>query len=171
MGSSALPATITIHTLNKCGHGFISTSSLQLKVRRFPLVTFTTFELISGRHILQPSLTFKQSLFPDALVRLLPCITCHIISSHTYNFFRFDFSKQNTSSEIWVLIILEVENNRPAPESNQQLMHYSIVCTYEDIRNTSRPYACQSHLCDWIKALLRALHNEYSPAQTKLLSS
>jgi len=134
--STELPASITIHARDKCSHGFISTPSLQLKVRGFPLPTFTAPELICGCHILQPSLAFKQRFLSNTLVLLFPCIARHVISSHIDNFFRLDVSEQNTSPKIWVLIILEVEHNGPVQKSKPAISSAKI-CTYKEITNIS----------------------------------
>lgn len=109
------PMSITIYTSDKCGHGFISTSGLHLKVGGFPLQTFVALKLISGGHGLHTSFALKHRLGFDILRLLFPVITRHFIACHGDYGFRFDSTQQDTASEIWVLLIFDVEHDGPAP--------------------------------------------------------
>lgn len=107
--------SIAIHTSNECGHGLIGTSGLHLKVGGFPLQAFVALELISRSHRLHTSFALKHSLGFDIFGLLFPVITCHIVSCHCDYGFRLDSTQQDAASEVWVLIILDVEHDGPAP--------------------------------------------------------
>lgn len=108
--------SITIYASNECGHGFISTSGLHLKVGGFSLQTFVALELISRSYGLHSSFTLKHCLRFYIFRLLSPEITGHVIASHGDHCFRFDISQQNAPSEVWILFVFYVEHDGPAPQ-------------------------------------------------------
>lgn len=114
--STELPASTAIQAGDKGGHGLIGAPGLHLEVGGLSLAAFGTLELIGRCNRLHTPLTLKHGLGFDILGLLLPLIACHFVGCQCAHCFWFHFAQQNTPSEVWILIIFDVEHDRPEPQ-------------------------------------------------------
>lgn len=108
------PSVATDHTLMKSRHWFIRTSCLQLVISGLSLATLATFEHVGGSLIDGSDFRSLQRILCHSSTFFSQVIRSHFLMRHFAELLGRDDSTQHCLAQLWILRILQVEDDAPA---------------------------------------------------------
>lgn len=127
--SAELPSIAAFIAEDECGHGLVSTSSLDLRVGALILFASPAGEQVSRgasglRHLMVPD-----SFFGHILAHLLQFITRHFLCSHSGDAIRGHVATEDVPPQVGVLHVLKVRDSAP---DTVLILHVGVLELHED---------------------------------------